>query len=86
MVESICSQLKEQEPQELRGDVNSLLRRADTPKPNLTKLERKGLSQLRKDKDRLILTADKGVAMAVLDKVDYTNRAKEFLGQQAYKR
>ena len=36
---------------ELRVDVNSLLRRAKVPKANLTKQERIGLSQLKKDKD-----------------------------------
>ena len=85
-VESICNKLKEQEAQELRAEVNSLLRRPHTPKPNQTKQERKGLSQLRKDKNRLILTADKGVAMVVMDKEDYINKAKELLRQQAYKR
>ena len=57
-----------------------------TPKPNLTKQEMKGLLQLRKDKNRLILAADKGVAMVVMDKEDYINKAKKLLGQQAYKR
>ena len=37
--ESVCNKLKEQEAQELRADINSLLRRACTPKPNLTKEE-----------------------------------------------
>ena len=41
-VESICSKLKEQEAQQLRAEVNSLLRRAHIPKSNLTKQERKG--------------------------------------------
>ena len=86
VVESIYSKLKEQEAQELRAEVNSLLRRAYTPKPNLTKQERKGLSQLRKDKNRLIFTTDKGVTMVVMDEEDYINKAKELLGQQAYKR
>ena len=86
VVESICSKLKEQEAQERRAEVNSLLRRAHIPRSDLTKQERKGLAQLRKDKNRLILTADKGVAMVVMDKEDYINKAKELLGQQAYKR
>ena len=79
-VESICSKLKKQDAEELRAEVNSLLKRMHTPKPNLTKQERKGLSQPRKDKERLILTADKGLAMPVMDKEDYINKAKELLG------
>ena len=46
----------------------------------------KGLSQLRKNKNRLVLTADKGVAMVVMDKDNYINKSKELLGKQAYKR
>ena len=81
-IESICSKLKEKDAQDLRAEVNSLLRRACISKPNLTEQERKGLSQLRKDKDRIILTADKGVAMVFMDKEDYINKAKKLLGQQ----
>ena len=86
VVESICSKLKEQEVQELRVDVNSLLRRVHTPKPNLTKQERRGFVQLKKDNDRLVLTADKGVTMVVIDKEDYIHKAKELLGQPAYRK
>ena len=86
VVESICNKLKEKEVQELRADVNSLLRRVHTPKPNLTKQERRGIAQLKKDKDRLVLTADKGVAMVVIDKKDYIHKAKELLGQLAYRK
>ena len=85
VVESMCPKLKEDDAMELRLDMNSLLRKAKTPKPNLTKQERIGLFQLKKDKDRLILTADKGVAMVVMDKEDYTNKAQELLSKPAYK-
>ena len=86
VVESICSKSKEQEVQELRADVNSLLRRVHTPKPNLTKQERRGLAQLKKDKGRLVLRTDKGVALVVIDKEDYNHKAKELLGQLAYRK
>ena len=52
VVESMCCKLKEDDAMELRSDINSLLRKAKTPKPNLTKQERIGLSQLKKDKNR----------------------------------
>ena len=73
-VESMCSKLKE-DAMELRSNINSLLRKAQAPKPNLTKQERVGLAQLKKDKERVILTADKGVAMEVMDKEEYVNKA-----------
>ena len=70
---------------ELRADINSLLRKGKAPKPNLTKQERIGLTQLKKDQDRVILTADKGVALVVMDKEDYISKAQELLSQLAYK-
>ena len=62
---------------ELRSNINSLLRKAQVPKPNLTKQERVGLAQLKKDKGRVILTADKRVAMVVMDKEEYVNKTQE---------
>ena len=58
-MESICPKLKEEEAMELRADINSLRRKAQVLKPNLTKQERLGLAQLKKDKDRAILTAER---------------------------
>ena len=84
-IESVCPKLKEEDAMELRADINSLLRKAKVPKDNLTKQERIGLSQLKKDKDRVILTADKGVAMVVMDREDYNNKAQELLNIPAYR-
>ena len=47
-VESICPKLKEEGAMEIRADINSLLRKAQTPKPNLTRQERLDLAQLKK--------------------------------------
>ena len=74
-IESMCPKLKEEDAMELRADINSLLRKGKTPKPNLTKEERIGLTQLKKDQDRVILTADKGVALVVKDREDYISKA-----------
>ena len=49
--------------QELRAETNCPLRRAKPPKPNITKEEYKALKELRGDKERMVLTVDKGVAM-----------------------
>ena len=52
-------------------------------KPNLTKQESIGLVQLKKDKDRVVLIADKGVAMVGMDKEDYIKKAESLLVQLA---
>ena len=44
------------------------------PKPNLTRQERLGLVQLKKEKDRVILTADKGVAIVIMDREGYVTK------------
>ena len=84
-IESMCPKLKEEDSSELRADINTLLRKGKAPKPNLNKQEIKALSQLKKDQDRVILTADKGVALVVLDKEDYINKAWHLLSPLAYK-
>ena len=81
----MCPKLKEEDAVELRVDINSILRKAKVPKSKLTRQEKIGLSQLKKDKDRLILTADKGVAMVIMDKEDYNNKVQELLAQPAYR-
>ena len=81
----MCPKLREEEAMELRSDVNALLRKAKVPKPNLTRQEKLGLAELKKDKDRIILTADKEVAMVVMDKEDYINKAQELLAEPAYR-
>ena len=43
----------------MRADINGLLRKFHAPRPNLTKEERKALAELKRDKERVILTADK---------------------------
>ena len=38
--------------------------------------ERRGLVQLKKEKDRIVLTADQGVAIVVMDKEEYIHKAE----------
>ena len=84
-IQTMCPKLKEDEATELRADINSLLRQATIPKSNLTKGERIGLKELSKDNTRVILIADKGVALLVMDKEDYISKAQELLDQPAYR-
>ena len=84
-IESMCPKLKEEHAMELRADINSLLRKGKVPKPNLTKQEKIGCAQLKKDEDRVILTVDKGVALVVMDKEEYISKVQELLSQPAYK-
>ena len=40
---------------------------------------------MKRDNNRLVLTADKGVALVVMDKEDYVHKAKELLDQPTYR-
>ena len=53
--------------------------RLDPPKSNITREESIPFKELRKDQERIVLTADKGVAMVVLDKKDYVDSGR-FIG------
>ena len=41
--------------------------------------------ELRKDSNRIMLTADKGVAMVVMDRKDYIEKETNLLAQPAYR-
>ena len=46
---------------------------------NITKAEHLALENLRKDKDHIIVTADKGVALVVMDKMEYITKCEGLL-------
>ena len=84
-IEAACTKLSQQDAQELRADVNRVLRSSHPPKPNLTKAQNIAIRELKRDRDHIVLTADKGVAMVVMDKQDYINKANQLLNQNTYK-
>ena len=84
-IESVCPKLKEEDAGKLRTDINSLLKNAQVPKSNLTKQESIRLAQLKKDKDRVVLTADKEMAMVVMNKEDHIKKAESLQAQPAYR-
>ena len=62
----MCTKLSQQEVEELRADVN---------RSNINKAEAQAIMELKGDKDRLVLTADKGVVMVVMNRQDYINKS-----------
>ena len=65
--------------EELRSDMYRVLRHPHQLKPNVSKGEMAAIKQLKTDKDRVILTADKGIALVILEKKDYIEKAKQLL-------
>ena len=68
--------------EELRAAMRGALRNSQQPTSNITKQEIQVLAELKKDQERVILTVDKGVAIVIMDKEDYQDKAKALLEDQ----
>ena len=53
---------------------------------NISKEELKALKELKLDNNRLILTANKGVALVVMDKQEYVKKVEDLLQESSYKK
>ena len=53
-VEKVCQKLEQGVMDKLRGRVKTILKKAGTPRQNITKDECKALGELKKDNSRLI--------------------------------
>ena len=84
-IEAACTKLSQQDAEELRADINQVLRASHPPKPNLTKAQNLAIRELKKVRDPIVLTADKGVAMVIMDRQDYISKANNLLSQNTYK-
>ena len=83
-IEAACTKLSQQDAEELRAEVNRVQRSSHLPKPNLTKAQNLALRELKRDRDHIVLTADKGVAMVIMDRQDYINKANSLLNQNTF--
>ena len=84
-IEAACTKLSQQDAEELRADINQVLRSSHPPKPNLTKAQKSAIRELKRDRDCIVLRADKGVAMVIMDRQDYISKANNLLSQNTYK-
>ena len=88
-MEQACTRLNQGEADELCVEVKKTLKKAKnrsrTPS-NITNDEFKALKELKEDRDRVILTADKGVALVIMEKNDYIQKAEELLNTTTYKK
>ena len=80
--ESACQKLPAEERPALRAEIAGVLRSAKPPKPNISKEERQALAVLAKEKDILILPADKGRCTVLLNKTEYTAQVETMLSDR----
>ena len=78
-VEQDCLNLEPHNVEELRAEIRGALKHLHTHRSNISKEEAKALAELRRHQTRVILTADKGVALVVLDKDNYISKAQDLL-------
>ena len=67
-IKTVCTKVGQQDAEELRADINRVIRSFHPPKPNLTKAPSQAIRELKRDKDCIVLTADNGVAMVIMDR------------------
>ena len=73
--EQAANKLPSQEADELRSDVNRILKQLQqhNKQCNLNPSQCRALTELKQDNSRVVVTADKGMAMVIMDKQDYIN-------------
>ena len=84
-IEKACLKLIPGKAEELRGEIKVILKKKTSNKPNISKEEYWAIKELRNDITRIVLTADKGVSMVVMDKEDYIKKSEELLQSSTYK-
>ena len=60
---------------EFRADTSKHMDKTP-PRPNITIQGARAIKELKSDQSRIILTADKGIAMVVMDRWDYNTKAQ----------
>ena len=83
-IESVYSKLGQQDAEELRAEIYSP-KVFPPPKSNSTNAESQTIREHKRDRDCIGLTVDKGVAMIIMDRQDYINKANNLLNQPTYR-
>ena len=81
-VEEGISRLNVDQKHLIRAEVSSILRHAKPPPKNISNDVFKALLALKKDPDRLVLSADKGNCVVVMDKQQYDEKASSLLSDR----
>ena len=80
--EQACQNLAKGEAICLRVEIVEELEKAKVPRSNLTPAERKAMKDLQNDEDIMILPADKGKCLVVMDRKQYIEKMEEKLSDE----
>ena len=81
--ECACRNLAKGEALNLRAEIIEELKKSKVPASNLTSDEWKAMKTLREDEKILVLPADKGKCLVVMDKEEYIRKMEEKLSDQS---
>ena len=84
--EATARQLNEESAQHLRSKVSAILRTAKPPKSNLSPGLQSAMRKLQRDKDIVIIPADKGNATVVMDLSEYTRKIEDLLRDESHEK
>ena len=84
-IEKACLKLPTGKAEELRGEIKAILKKKTNIKPNISKEEYWAIKELRNGNTWMVLTADNGVSVVVMDREDYNNKSEELLQSSTYK-
>ena len=83
-IEAAARRLPEEEANDLQVCICGILRRAMSPKKNITREQEKALRYLRDMKDEIILPVDKGNMAVVMSKTDYHQKLMDLINTPTY--
>ena len=82
-VEEGISELPQADKNQIRSQVYSTIKEARPPvKKNISRKEKKAMNDIKGDNDIVIIKADQGNAVVVMDRKDYEKQTKEILDDQ----
>ena len=81
-IEKACSTLEQNRAEELRAEIRGALRKTHLTRSYINREEIQALAELKRDSSKVIIPADKGVALVVMDKPDYIIKAQNLLEEK----
>ena len=81
-IEKACSTMEPNSAEELRAEIRGALKHTHLTRSNINREEVQALVEPKRDSTKVILTADKGVALVIMDKPDYNTKAQELLNNR----
>ena len=81
-IEKACSTMEPNSTEELRAEIRGALKHTHPTRSNINREEVQALAERKRDSSKVILTADKGVALVIMDKPDYNTKAQELLNDK----